>query len=282
MVTSEVSRVPRRLWVGLVAVAVYVALAGLGSNLLILLLAPSSATAEFALGHLVSLPILVVAGIWFARWSGWWSDVWSESSALRQDPRRRWMILIPVLLAAQTALLLVQTPWAERAAGFLAVALVATALVGLGEELYFRGILLTAVRERHGELAALVITSLLFGLGHSVGSIVNGIPLGGIAFQVAFTALAGTLYYGARRATGTLWVPVVLHSLNDFGLYAQSAESTAARGHAVEENDLFVVWSQFALIVLSLVLVISTAREDRRRRRARQPGRSLSEGPDRL
>jgi membrane protease YdiL (CAAX protease family) len=274
--TTPSERVPRTVWVALVAAAVYVLLAaGLG-NLLDALVDPGSPTAEFAITHLVPLPIAIAAGLAFARWSGWWHDIWTTPRVTAARPRRLWMLAVPVLMLIIPTVGLTRVPWAERAVGFVLVAAVGCLLIGLGEELFYRGILRVGIRAHHGELVTLLAVSLLFGLSHSFGSLINDVPPSTIAFQVAFTAMDGALLYTVLRVTGRLWVPILLHAFTDFSLYVQSADSTPAVGHAPDDPDPVLAAAQTALIVLSVVVVISTALEDRRTRRERRASTTMS------
>ncbi|WP_127792583.1 CPBP family intramembrane glutamic endopeptidase [Agromyces sp. LHK192] len=266
--TRATDRVPRVFWVGLVAIVVYVLVAaGLG-NLMDLIVPTDSVELEFALSHLVPLPIAIAAGLWFARWSGWSHDIWVQEPTLARPPRRWWMLAIPALLLVSPVVGLVQTPWADRSASLVLVVAVGCLLVGLGEEFFYRGILRVSLRARHGELVTLLATSLLFGLSHSLGSLLNGAPVGMILFQVAVTSMDGALYYAVFRVTGRLWVPIVLHALTDFSLYVQSGGGAAAGGHADIDVDPSVVPVQVVLVALSIAVVVSAALEDRRRRRA--------------
>ena len=157
----------------------------------------------------------------------------------------------------------------DRSLVLIVVVLVGTAMVGLGEELYLRGILRVSVRAHHGELLTLVVTSVVFGLAHSLGSFLSGLPIGFIAFQVAVTALDGAIYYGILRATGRLWVPIVLHGLNDAALYLVSADSSSH----VAAGFNPATWTSIAPValgILTAVLVISSIRQDRHTRARRQ------------
>lgn len=108
-------------------------------------------------------------------------------------------------------------------AAIITVVLIGSICVGIGEELFFRGILLTALRAHHSEFLALIVSSVLFGIAHVVGYLVAGLPLGLILFQVAFLSMNGALFYAARRATAMLWVPMVLHGLNNAALFLQTS-----------------------------------------------------------
>ena len=267
-------RVPRRFWVGVVALIIYLLLAaGLG-NVAGALAPAGDLTADFALSHFIPLPIAIGLALWFTWWSGWWRDVWRNTSTLSMEPRRRWLIAIPVLLVALPLGQLPGVPWVERGLGTVLIVLVGTIMVGFGEELVMRGILFTSLRERHGELVTLVVTSLLFGAAHIVGSVWAGLPPAAIAFQVAALSMTGSLYYWVRRVTGRLWVGMAIHALTDFTLYLASGEASAAEAMS-SSDDLgpltpVLVTIQSLLVALAIAGVISAAREDHRARKARR------------
>lgn len=114
--------------------------------------------------------------------------------------------------------------------------LIGSICVGIGEELFFRGILLTALRAHHSEFLALIVSSVLFGIAHVVGYLVAGLPLGLILFQVAFLsmntqdevmlALGPTLPLLAIGAGRPARRRCKLHNSNYF-------QDTAARAHAI-------------------------------------------------
>ncbi|MEN0021632.1 MAG: type II CAAX endopeptidase family protein [Microbacterium sp.] len=264
---SADDRVRRRLWIGLLAVIVYIAFAAGGGALIDALgAADADPVAELALTHLIPLPIAIAiaAGLVFARLSGWWTDVWTDAPIARATPRRLWWWLVPLAIVAQLVALVSDVHWSRLSAAYVAVGLLAYLLVGLGEELYFRGILLESVRARHGETVTLLVTALAFGVAHSFGSLMGGVPVGTIAFQVAVTTMDGVLFYAALRVTGTLWVPIVLHGLGDY------ARWLAAPGDDGSVSPL-AVGSQIAMTVLAVMILFSVIREDRRTRKPRVP-----------
>lgn len=268
MRTPETMRVRPQLWIGLVAVTVYVLLAAGVANLLTDWLAPSDPAADYALGHFPVLIPLVVAGVVFVRWAGWGPGVWRTPASFETRPRRWWLLAIPALLLAQNVVLLAASPAANWQVGTVVLIAAATALVGIGEELYFRGILRASVRAHHGETMALLVTALAFGAAHSVASLGHGLPLGFIAFQVAVTALGGAVYYGAFLATGRLWVAMVLHALDDFSLAVSSGNLTGPSGQNAAAGPVNSA-IQFILWVLAGAVLVSCIRQDRRDRQPR-------------
>ena len=71
------------------------------------------------------------------------------------------------------------------------------------EEIIFRGLLFGALVQRLGVLASALITAVIFGAAH--GDPVLFPTLAGLGFVAAL----------AYAATGNLWVPIALHSLNN-------------------------------------------------------------------
>jgi len=265
-------RVPRTFWVGLAALVVYVLLAAGLSNLLVDLIQPDTPAAEFALAHFVALPILIVAGLLFARWSGWWNDIWTEPAPAARPgtPRRRWLWAVPILLLINPILGLIATPWTERPVDYILIAAVGCVMIGVGEELYCRGILRVSLRARHGLFLTVLVTSLLFGVAHAFGSLTHGVPVPIVAFQVSVTAMNGVMFYAAFLATGRLWVPMLLHAFTDFSLYVQSGGTDAAPGHAGVDLGPVSAVVQVALTAFALIFLISAAREDLRNRKNRR------------
>ncbi|WP_109211800.1 MULTISPECIES: type II CAAX endopeptidase family protein [Microbacterium] len=257
-------RVPRVVWVGLVAFAFYVIVAA-GGGLLIDALGAGEAdpVTELALTHLIPLPIAIAAGLVFARLSGWWHDIWTDAPLRRSTPRRWWMWLIPVLLVVQIVALFAEAPWAQLSVSYILIGLVCYLLVGLGEELFTRGILLESVRAHHGETVTLLATALAFGAANSVGSGISGVPVGTIAFQIAVTAMDGVLFYAALRVTGTLWAPILLHGLGDYGRWLIA-------GDGADHTSGADAITQTGLTLLSAAVLISVILEDRRNRRRRE------------
>ncbi|ONI62850.1 hypothetical protein CSIV_15500 [Microbacterium sp. CSI-V] len=158
-------------------------------------------------------------------------------------------------------------PWAERPVGFIALIALGALLVGVGKELAIRGILLTALRGRHGKTVTLLGAAAVFGLIHIPGSFINRAPVAFIVIQVLGIALAGVTYYWIRRVTGRLWVGMLVHAFTDFVLYLGAAEvSTASvpNDHAGAIYESILAPVQIVLWILLTASIVSVIREDRR------------------
>ncbi|RVT81660.1 CPBP family intramembrane metalloprotease [Rhodobacteraceae bacterium CCMM004] len=160
---------------------------------------------RFELGLAISVLFVVAVLGWFAA---------ARISTLPRL-RRLWWILPPLLF---TSLLLfvaivigvgADVPFPAWQA--LLSLIVFVALVGIFEEVLFRGILFHGLQRRMSTLAALVVSSLLFGAMHYVNWI-GGQPLGDTTLQVVHAAGGGLLYGAVMLLTGSIWPAVLLHA----------------------------------------------------------------------
>lgn len=93
----------------------------------------------------------------------------------------------------------------------LAMVLVTVAILpGFWEEVLFRGILFRWIEEFGGSWAALLLTSVLFGLVHI------GNPNATWFSSFAIAVEAGVLLGGAYMLTRSLWMPIGLHAAWNF------------------------------------------------------------------
>ncbi|WP_420643344.1 CPBP family intramembrane glutamic endopeptidase [Candidatus Leptofilum sp.] len=98
----------------------------------------------------------------------------------------------------------------EPAAMIVSVLLIST-LVPLWEEIFFRGFIHNVLRNRLGMWAAILVSSLLFGIFHFI-------PL-----QIIGAFTLGILLAWLYEKSGSLWLPIFAHALNNvvFGTIAQ-------------------------------------------------------------
>jgi membrane protease YdiL (CAAX protease family) len=90
-------------------------------------------------------------------------------------------------------------------AGYLVGAIVAFLLVGIYEELMFRGYVLQVLSERAGRGASILVSSAVFALMHGANP---GADLMGIVNIVAIGGLLAYLFY----RSGALWMPIGFHT----------------------------------------------------------------------
>ena len=155
-----------------------------------------------------------------------WRDV-----GLNQMPSGRslWLTWLPMLyIIAGLAFAVV---FGLPPVGVLAWILFNTFLVGLSEELMFRGVLLQAFRRTVSIWPAVWLTTLAFGAIHILNVFMTG-ELRAALLQSTAAALSGLLFIALRLRTGSLWPPIIVHGLWDFATFtvaaARSGEAQAS------------------------------------------------------
>jgi membrane protease YdiL (CAAX protease family) len=128
----------------------------------------------------------------------------------------------------------------------LAAALVIGAVMpGLGEELFFRGLLGRGLVARFGPLRGIFLTSLLFGLVH-----IDPVQAGG--------AMAlGLGIHAIYLATGSLWAPIVVHGLNNGVAFITIAyrDRLHLKGYIPSEDGLLEL-TPWPLLLAALAAIV--------------------------
>jgi membrane protease YdiL (CAAX protease family) len=163
-----------------------------------------------------------------------------------------WLWLIPVVILLGVVLRLVRNPWSQVGGRFVVVALLATFLVGLSEELLIRGYFADVLADAGLGLAWIaVVSSVVFGLLHGA-NILNGQDVATTLQQVVASAIMGFGLFASLALTGSLWVPVALHFLFDFSLIVGGSVKKDGSEAAKDEAVLTI-----AMYVLSLASVVA-------------------------
>jgi uncharacterized protein len=126
-------------------------------------------------------------------------------------------------------------------------------LIGLHEETWFRGVILTALAAR-GPAYGLIASAMLFGVAHSFNVLTTGAPAAAVAYQVATAALIGIVFGAVRLRTGMIWPAVAGHAAVDWAalliLYPSTAPQTPSPLTAVGG---LLIYGTLAAIGLILV-----------------------------
>ena len=106
-------------------------------------------------------------------------------------------------------------------------------MVGVCEEIIFRGVIFRQIDERWNTWAALIVSALLFGFTH--------MPNDGATWwsSVAIAIEAGLLLGAAYKWSGTLWLPIGIHWAWNFAqgnIYGAAVSGTEAGSSVLEIN----------------------------------------------
>lgn len=139
----------------------------------------------------------------------------------RHLDRTMWLAplaLVPVILVAATGIDV--TPTQAIAYAVLALA------VGFSEEIWFRGLLIAALRSL-GTRTAIIGASALFGALHVTNLFAGVAPLY-VTVQFAFACLVGLVLAELVTITGSLWIGIVWHLVYDLAAFSTTAGLTTA------------------------------------------------------
>jgi uncharacterized protein len=138
---------------------------------------------------------------------GWWRAVGFRRPAHPRDLFFFLPLLLPVLINLGVGL---NVPRLLLFTELLAIAL----LIGFAEEAIFRGLMLNVLKAR-GLWQAAMITSLLFGLSHSL-NLLSGKSGTAILIQIAYALAIGFAFAALVLKKGILWPLIIVHALIDF------------------------------------------------------------------
>ncbi len=181
----------------------------------------------------------------------WWGPVMVE-----QERTPRWTLVFPILMLICVLGAINYKALGDLGLGFTLLLLGGTFLVGVSEETMFRGIGVVSFRQAgFSEGWVAIWTAALFGLGHSLNIIDNGLSQ---APQVLITAFAGYFFYMVRRSTGFLVFAWLLHGLWDFGTFTGKLTDETYMGTAI----LIVADVVLAIIALATIRKVFPKRQD--------------------
>jgi membrane protease YdiL (CAAX protease family) len=122
--------------------------------------------------------------------------------------------------------------------------------IAFEEELWTRGLFLETLRWR-GTTAAVVLSALWFGALHSL-NLLSGQSAASTVAQIGVATGFGLALGAVRVRTGTLWLPIALHALFDFGILVRQSEEISELAWGEVPGALALV--ALPLAVFGLVL----------------------------
>ena len=134
----------------------------------------------------------------FTTFMGWNAEIFGRQPIYRS----RWMWLAPVVVLMPILMRVFGIDWGGPALSVILMMLATGALIGFSEELLYRGIAVKMLRSGgHREFSVAWVSSLLFGLSHSLNIFSGGAPRT-VALTVAYTVGFGMLMYLSMRVIG--------------------------------------------------------------------------------
>jgi membrane protease YdiL (CAAX protease family) len=154
---------------------------------------------------LIEVPAALAAAALLTRLKWWRRAGWRAP-----EWRQMWLLWLPVtVVVSEWTLLLLYSP--SRGAAYTAATAALALAVGFTEEMWFRGLLLEALRSR-GAISAVIVSAAVFGVLHVWAF--RGLA----SVSQVFSAFGFGLIWGAARIRiGAIWPLVLIHAAQDFG-----------------------------------------------------------------
>ena len=184
------------------------------------------ASNQFVIALFVA-PIFLLVVIALFKWN--WQTIGLKTA---QDWKLLWLPALFVLgfigMAVATGLPPTQT---------IIIVLVNAMLVGVSEELMFRGILFrNLMQSAMGTWAAIWVVSIMFGVVHSLNGFLTGDFLAASS-QALAAMMSGIWLHAIRLRTKSLYPAMIIHGLWDFALFMLAAAVVAGGATASATND---------------------------------------------
>jgi hypothetical protein len=147
----------------------------------------------------------------FTTFMGWNAEIFGRQSIYRSG----WMWLAPVIILVPIVLRVLGIDWGGIGLEVSAMMMATGLLIGFSEELLYRGVAVKMLRTGgHREFSVAAISSLLFGLSHTI-NLISGAQLTTVLATVPYTIAFGVLMYLSMRAVGFIVAAMILHGLTD-------------------------------------------------------------------
>jgi membrane protease YdiL (CAAX protease family) len=200
----------------------------------------------------IANPTLMLVGLVVVARLGWWRELGVTAPI---SSRVRLLFWLPALFATRALWGGVGGPVAlSSLASFALLAL----LVGMVEELFFRGIILRAVLPA-GRGWAVFMSVALFSVTHLLNVLGGRDPLATLV-QIGYAAALGYLYAALWLRARSLWPLMLVHALNDFLVWGVESGVGVRGVSAMQELIVPAILAVAALVYGTMMLHTAPAR----------------------
>jgi membrane protease YdiL (CAAX protease family) len=195
--------------------------------------------------------VLALGLIW---WLGWWREAGFTSTAY--NVRDLWVPIVTMFVPITVFGTIINE------SRVMIVILVLMFFTAVGEEALSRGLFVQALLPL-GKWYAVLVPSVLFGLGHITQFLFLGMPLAVNLIQITYNIAFGMMYAALRLRVGSLWPLIMLHTVGNTmavvaGIFGPNAIHEAPMGVLAA---IGVVEIAYTIYLLRKPLVVTLSEE---------------------
>ncbi len=135
-----------------------------------------------------------------------------------------------------------------------------TFMVGIGEEMLFRGIIFNGFKEKRGVYPAILISAAIFGFLH-ITNIAGGAPIGATLKQMGSAGISGILFAWVFYKTKNIVPTMMYHWVWDMflilGLYIPVSQTSIL----LTVQNIFTMVSSFTLLIIIIINIVKSKKE---------------------
>jgi hypothetical protein len=202
----------KRLTIAIIAVAIWVAITmGVG----LVQVGPGTSLDKFASEQIVWGTPLAAAFMLLAAWMMGWRDLGFNAARPASSWRLLWLPALLICGFASTLILL------DRSVpvNILMIVAINTLVVGISEELAFRGVLWGAARKALSFWGAFFLVTFCFGIVHVLNGLLTG-QFASAGVQAFNAMLSGAAFLAIRIRTHSLIPVIIVHWLWDLAVFS--------------------------------------------------------------
>lgn len=155
-----------------------------------------------------------------------------------------------------------------RSPGHLLLFVLSMLMIGMAEEITFRGVIATLLFRQYGKTTSgvwfcVIASGILFGCPHLINAIGGGSALTGVLVQAVSAVGSGMVFTAMYYRTRTIWVPILLHAWIDFaGLIVSGLYGEGTIGTVISSYSLWQMVSVLPYLIIAAYLLRDTKMQE--------------------
>lgn len=155
-----------------------------------------------------------------------------------------------------------------RSPGHLLLFVLSMLMIGVAEEITFRGVIATLLFRQYGKTTSgvwfcVIASGILFGCPHLINAIGGSSAFTGVLVQAVSAVGSGMVFTAMYYRTRTIWVPILLHAWIDFaGLIVSGLYGEGTIGTVISSYSLWQMVSVLPYLIIAAYLLRDTKMQE--------------------